>query len=379
MGCWNGTCAVSNLHVTAGQKVMVLMLLKNTEARSFCYGNALYEVCPVPFYGKYNDYGAVEDCEGFGLNIVIEALRSRLYEFGQGPNSSHDIVVNQANFNIDLLFDADHEDRLGIQESPRWNSDEYNMHELKKQKEEKNGLSPEQNFELDRLANKIKKVDTFRQVTHIIIHGDILDSILDKWYIEDYIGNGEGTTGYGKNYNHLYFKDMMDSIPEYMRRIKEKFAETKAAENALKDNANLTEAQISQYRSAIFHLSHQGVFEWNDPCMAGKWMNGFRRGEGSGWALIDVDEYVREYIKAEDWDGLESFVREVLTTAWVNSFMAHTRKLWTKQSGAGSQNSEHRPYELLANAVLDVIKAEKAEYGNEEELEDDEADTENAQ
>jgi hypothetical protein len=83
MGCWNGTCAVSNLHVTAGQDVIVFLLLKNNEHRSFCYGNALYDICPIPFYGKYNDYGAVEDCTGFGLNIVVEALRERLYEPGR--------------------------------------------------------------------------------------------------------------------------------------------------------------------------------------------------------------------------------------------------------------------------------------------------------
>lgn len=366
MGCWNGTCAVSNLHVTAGQRVMVLMLLKNAEARSFCYGNALYDICPVPFYGKYNDYGAVEDCEGFGLNLVVDALRSQLYEFGQGPNSAHDCVVNQSNFDLDLLFEADHEDRLGIQENHRWSSDSYDLGELQRQKEEKNGLSPEQNFELDRLANKIKKVDTFRQVTHIIIHSDILDAILTKWYIEDYVGDGKGTTGYGKNYNHLYFKDLMDSVPEYMRRVKEKSSEMKKSVERLKDSS-LTAEQISEYRSAIFYISHQGAFEWDDPCMAGKWMNYFKRSESNGWALIDVGEYVREYTEAEDWDGLEAFTKEVLTTAWINSFMSYSRKIWTKQSGKGSQNNEHLTYEILANAILDVVKAEKAEYEDEEE------------
>ena len=62
MGSWNATCAVSNLHITAGQDVVVFMLLKNNREKTFCYGNALYDVCPVAFYGKYNDYGAVEHC-----------------------------------------------------------------------------------------------------------------------------------------------------------------------------------------------------------------------------------------------------------------------------------------------------------------------------
>ena len=88
MGSWNHTCAISNLHITAGQDVAVFLLLKkhNTGDSSFCYGNALYDVMPLPFYGKYDDYGGVDECHGFGLPIILEEMKSRLYKFGQGAN-----------------------------------------------------------------------------------------------------------------------------------------------------------------------------------------------------------------------------------------------------------------------------------------------------
>lgn len=127
MGNWNHTCAVSNLHITAGQKVVVFMLLKNKNDRTFCHGNALYDVCPIPFYGEYDDYGSVENCHGFGLNIVIEAIRNRLYRFGQGPNQYHDCEVNKDNFNIEKMFEADHEDRLGIEHLSTWDIDAHQL------------------------------------------------------------------------------------------------------------------------------------------------------------------------------------------------------------------------------------------------------------
>jgi len=354
MGSWNGTCAVSNLHVTAGQKVAVFLLLENNEKKSFCYGNAMYDMCPIPFYGEYNDYGAVENCHGFGMNIVVDAIRDQLYEFGDGPNSCHDLAVNRNNLNIDMLFEADHEDRLGIQQAQRHSNDAYDLRELEKHRLE-SGLTDSQQFELDRLANKIKNIDTFRRVTHVIVHGDIFDDIMTKWYIEDYVGEGKGNAGYGNNYVHIYFKDIEDSIPDYIAKKKQHCEEMKAVEDP-------------KLRIALMRLS--GSDSWDSPNLATKWLNGFDSGSGVEFGLIRVAEYIREYEGKEDWEGLHSFVKESLTTLWVNSFMSYTRKAWTKQTGLGSQNSELRGYRTLIASmtrILDAEAAEQAEWDREDE------------
>lgn len=373
MGCWNGTCAVSQLHVMNGQRVAVFMLLENKESRSFCYGNALYDLCPVPFYGKYNDYGAVEDCDGFGLTMVVEALRSQLYKFGEGPNSSHDCEVNKENFDIEMLFEADHEDRLGIEHHGRYNSDEYDAGELQTRKEEK-GLSDSQAFELDRLVNKIRKVDTFRRVTHVIVHEDILNSILEKWYIEDYVGEKKGNKGYQNSYVHQYFKDVVDSIPEYIHRLKTRGDAKARARETLRAAEAAGVTLDRKVEDALYDQIVGDTFKWDDANLAGKWMGWFKRGSTLEYGLIRVEEVVEEYIEAEDWENLALFAKEVLTTAWLNSFMSHTRKIWTKQTGAGSQNSEPLGYKVLANAVLDVIEAERQEYLEENGEDEDESD-----
>jgi hypothetical protein len=357
MGSWNGTCAVSNLHVTAGTDVAVFMLLENKEKRSFCYGNALYDVCPIPFYGKYNDYGAVEECYGFGMNLVVEAIRARIYEFGQGPNSCHDTVVNKDNFDIDMLFEADHEDRLGIQELRSWNANEYQRGELEKMRLG-NGLTDSQQFELDRLSAKIRQEDTFRQVTHVIIHGEIFKNIMEKWYIGDYVGEG-GNAGYDNHYVRVYFKDLVDSIPEYIAKKKKEEDDAKKEDNPV--------------LARIMRRMSRGD-EWNSPNLATKWLNYFDSGESNTFGLIRVKEYINDYLEKEDWGGLASFVKEALIGAWVNSFMGYTRKVWTQQSGQGGQSQDADGYILLANTVLDILKAEKAEYDEimaEDEVEEE--------
>jgi hypothetical protein len=55
--------------------------------------------------------------------------------------------------------------------------------------------------------------------------------------------------------------------------------------------------------------------------------------------------------------------------------MSYTRKIWVKQTGQGSQNSEPLGYRVLAKATLDILEAERREYGEDEDW--DENDPEN--
>lgn len=362
MGCFNGVCAVSQLHVTYGQEVAVFMLLENKNKKTFCYGNAMYDVCPIPFYGEYNDYGAVENCNGFGLPIVLGAIKSKLYEFGQGPNSSHDTPVNKANFNIGMLFEADHEDRLGIQQSRTWDQDEYDHRELIGQRDKSEaGLSLSQQFELDRHASKIKKEDTFRRVTHVIIHGKVFKDILENWFVEYYVGDSKGTTGYENDYATLCFKDIIDSIPEYINTLKKQ---------AEADKAVNSEDPVSAHLAKMLRrFGHER--KWDDPNLATKWLDQFNSGyESNSFGLVDVKEKIADYTDAEDWENLTLFVKEALTGIWINSFMGRVNKLWSKQV-SGGQGSEPEGFLFLNKSVKEVLDAEKREY-DEENAEDEE-------
>ena len=68
MGCWNGTCGLSNLPILSGEKV-VLFVLKHqkhaeTNSGGFCYPWDQWFPISMPIYGEYNDYGGVENFTG---------------------------------------------------------------------------------------------------------------------------------------------------------------------------------------------------------------------------------------------------------------------------------------------------------------------------
>lgn len=354
MGSFNGTCAVSNLHITGNTDVAVFMLLENKEKKSFCYSNALYDLCPIPFYGKYNDYGAVKDCYGDGLPLVIDAIRAQLYEFGQGPNSSHDCEVNKENFDLELMFEADHEGRLGIQSFLNtWSGDSYDLGELNKKRDEST-LTSGQQFELDRLAAKIMKVDTFRAVTHVIIHRDVFKSILDEYCIEQYMGNDMGTSGYMNSYRVIYFKDILNDIPGFIE-----------AEKLIALDRESPDPEVR------WKATYGGRADaYNDPNLVVRYIGNC---ESSKFGLIDVKETISDYTNAKDWDNLATFVKLALTGIWVDKFMDQIHKLWSKQK-LGDQSREAEGLSLLIKTVSTILAEEKAE--DEAEYNDENYDVE---
>lgn len=214
-------------------------------------------------------------------------------------------------------------------------------------------------------------MDSFRQLTHVTIHGDVFRAIMDKWYIEDYVGDGMGTTGYGNNYNHVYFADVVASIPEYIRRLKAHYADYDSLA------AGLQAGPGSAAGAAAFRRLYSGPFEWNDPCMAGRWMHQFKNvGESMPFTLIDVNDHVRTYAEAGKWDELSEFAKEVLTAYWINAYMSHTRKHWTQTVGKGSQSNDPLGYAVLAEAVQGILAAEAAEHASWELDNEDESETE---
>lgn len=71
MGCWNGSCQISGLSIPAGQKIVMIPLVRTD------YGS--YVPCFLPFFGEYNDYGSVKNVE---RNIITNMIEKTLVEFG---------------------------------------------------------------------------------------------------------------------------------------------------------------------------------------------------------------------------------------------------------------------------------------------------------
>ena len=67
MGCWNGTCLVSNLPIYAGDEVVFFILKRKHDVQTVdgghYYADDLYEPLLYPIVGEYDDYGCIENVE----------------------------------------------------------------------------------------------------------------------------------------------------------------------------------------------------------------------------------------------------------------------------------------------------------------------------
>lgn len=78
MGCWSESCAISGLEI-GDQREALVMMLKAKEDTSYSHGSfSRYQpVCP-PTWGKYSDYGDIEDigtCDPLFFTTWLEEAR----------------------------------------------------------------------------------------------------------------------------------------------------------------------------------------------------------------------------------------------------------------------------------------------------------------
>ena len=73
MGCWNGTCLISNLPIYAGDEVVFFALkrrrdVSTVEGGDHYYSDDIYQPLLYPVVGEYDNYGCIENIkEDFSL------------------------------------------------------------------------------------------------------------------------------------------------------------------------------------------------------------------------------------------------------------------------------------------------------------------------
>jgi hypothetical protein len=77
MGCWNGTCAVTNLPIWAGDPIRLILTLQQSDKQGdgagFCYSDDYWAPVALPVKGTYNDYGGIEDIkEDWNTQIILD-------------------------------------------------------------------------------------------------------------------------------------------------------------------------------------------------------------------------------------------------------------------------------------------------------------------
>ena len=95
MGCWNETCYVSKLPIYSGEEVVLILLRKNDvnheELPHTSYVYEKYVPFGLPIYGKYDDYGNIEEITNAG--DVIEYLKDMEIIDNEGDNVDMEIEL----------------------------------------------------------------------------------------------------------------------------------------------------------------------------------------------------------------------------------------------------------------------------------------------
>lgn len=315
MGCWNKTCGLSNLHITAGTPVYVFVL-EETRDRSNCYSTSLFSPLLLPFESVYNDYGGGENSSGPALNLIMDSIKKDLVEIPLGENKYHDIEVSKDKFNEELFFKAIHENRLAIQ--------------------------------------------GYRQtpinLSFTMFRKDIVDAILENREIEEYVGNGKGTCGYNNSYIRYKFKDIVSDLHPLI-------------EEAMK---KLEAAETDSAKSYMILDGLDAVIHHNRDNRAGKWL----RNDSYRYSrIVDIKRVVGKAFEVGTLKAiitLEEILTEHLKALFIDGFMHAARKTWIPGGHEGSQNFSGSALRLLSSATLQVLDREKAKWV--EEMGEDESE-----
>ena len=310
MGCRNKTCGLTGLHIYSGDEVLVFALEQNKHDHDRCYTTAFWRPVWVPFYSNYNDYGGGENSRGIGFDLLMDGLKERLIEQEVGENQYHDIAVKKSDMGEKLFFDAVHEGRLAIQEN--------------------------------RGGHKVL-------VDFVMFRKDVVDDVLSNFRREDYVGAGKGTYGYNNSYTQHGFQDILAGIPECLDRLKEQI-----------DNGD-----DPLLRSL---MGSRNLFNYDDHNPAARYLsnsNNYRYSK-----LIRPFEELDKLVAAGDMDKATELLEAWLTMSYLDTFIHATRKVWHPGSHEGSQSCEHHGYRVLASAINTALDREKAEYLEENDVEE---------
>lgn len=377
MGCWNKTCALTNLPIHAGERVIMFPLIEvvRSSGGRRCYNNWAWEYLPVPFYGEYDDYGFMEfdDGQQHKLDLLqkhYEDKLVRLEPYDEGK-ASEERDRKRA------------EDAGETYKEPGYVRSFIRYPELTDTPFKNNEtMGNQMHGDVFGIADWYHK-DKVRLLSHMMIREDAFKALSEGVYVSE----SEGTTSQSKEH-------ILEAIEAYKAYV--------AAEDA-KIRAKAEQADSKEAKHTILFTIHMNK-------MMDKHVNAFIEKE-----LVEMREK-RGYVVSYDWYALDrniltfafsgrssgsetgyetrnvmEAVKESLTTDELldcyalASMFSGLRKSFSPQGGEGSQESTNIFTELFGVAYMqaaynigndDVADEEEEQFNKEfaEEYEPEEGE-----
>ncbi|MCK9417512.1 hypothetical protein M0Q97_12800 [Candidatus Dojkabacteria bacterium] len=304
MGCWNGTCMISNLPILAGEKVKLVFLHRFNESNikkpAYCYPNGIFHPGAFAINAEYDDYGGVENIEEDINFQLIEAYFKTKYKKIEVEGkvldefTIYDIIGGIKGGNLKVFSEGNKERKELAQNVVKHSQDFFSSDNIKNHWENLANMDVSEQWQQTNL-------------NFVMIRKDVWDYIIKEHNPEFYNENS-------KTYNDIY-----TTAQGWVENKFEKFKNT----------------PISPF------------------CMAGY----------AGGTIMFLNQYYDEFISKCDDEQLDYIKNLFIEFIIIDNFLSETRKGWMITSGAGSQSQEWTSYKLL-NKIINNICDEnmKEEY-----------------
>lgn len=282
---------ISRLPVFIGDEVVSFFLRESHQPDNLCYSNSMWEPIPITIHGKYNDYGAVEDFTGKFDDLLVSLVRHNLLEIEQGKNQYHDIPVTKDLLTMEYLYEADHEGRLFLKNTPT-------------------PYAPK-----EKLACR-----------HVVIMKELYDRIMEDHTIDAYV----------RDENALYGGRTVErTLDDVTANMEEEWQAMRAAYLAT----------IPEMR---FHFIDSMRYDEAAP----EWIT-LVPFNGHDSHCVDI-RAMDQLMRMDEVASFE-FLDELVRFGWLANYISKSRIHWSPQTGAGSQESAMAPYRLLGQFLLDKV------------------------
>jgi hypothetical protein len=313
MGSWNGTCALSQMPIVHGEKVVLFPLVKSPSAENggggYCYSTNQYSPMTIPLFGVFDDYGGIEK---------IDKNKEYVY-------------------NLFKLFE----------EKKMFKKDEY---EYDRQ------VSINSSFtgtiqSIEELVDVYLREPVYQGTGYMLIHQNIYQKVVDE-------------IGLRKSYSKTktikegYIEDVLSFLEE-LEKIKGELPHLEGRFKELREKYKETEDK-NYLRESFKILEKMSLFE----------------GETSNFdRLFSKNNFVRYFYQIDaaqefNWEAisylanLEKEKAQELAFQYVDLILFHiamrlARKTWSPQSGAGSQTKEYFLHKIIAESILEKEKSVK--------------------
>lgn len=335
MGCWNQTCAVSNLPIMWDEDVVLLPLIATTSLDG-CgmayYPTDVYAPFGMAIYGKYNDYGGLEEIKTHKVNEDF-LLGLDKYQRDKDDELTADDVVKAFNMSTFKDIESISKNLLAIKGKTKleWNTLEELVEVL-----------TYDGFLIDYKRGNESNND-YRSMTYMMIHKKLYEMMINE--VSSRVPYNQT-----KTYRELY----KDKILDYINHLATKKA---------KYRADLRNAKTEKDKELI---EINNMFERYP-------FNNHAEKLSITSILIPANCYnhIIEYL-SEHYD--EELMDELLDSIMFKHALSLARKGYLVATGLGSQSGEYQMHLIIANFVKEHTQSvlEKAKEDDEEPYEDKE-------